>query len=77
MRLFIFLFCLFMASPVLSERIEGSAADNIVKNGTIVGSGIESNIATWQLLIKYRRNLYSCLVIFNDAGMDVRFCWAE
>ena len=77
MRVFIFLFCLFITSPVLSERIEGSAADNIVKNGTIVGSGVERNIATWQLLIKYRSNLYSCLVIFNDAGMDVRFCWTE
>lgn len=68
---------LLIASPSLSARIEGSEANMIVRNGSIIASGIKNHLAAWQLLIKYRRNLYSCFVVFNDDGMEVRWCWAE
>lgn len=77
MRIFIFLLCFFVTSPGLSATIEGSAAENVVENGTILGSGLADSRAVWQLLIKYRRDLYSCLVVFNPAGMQVRSCWTE
>ena len=40
MRIFIFLLCFFVTSPGFSATIEGSAAENVVENGTILGSGL-------------------------------------
>ena len=77
MRIFIFLLCFFVTSPGFSATIEGSAAENVVENGTILGSGLADSRAVWQLLIKYRRDLYSCLVVFKSDGMEVRQCWTE
>ena len=73
----VFSVAIFIVPPMaIAERIEGQAAEKIVKNGEIIAGGIDS-IAKYAVLVKYKRKLYNCFLVFNDAGLQVRFCWSE
>ena len=77
LKMLIVMVILLSASIVNAGEIEGIAANEIVRKGKIIGSAQSKSQAVWQLLIQYKRELYSCMVVFNDSGIDVRFCWTS